>query len=92
LNKQYLMDDNKKIPVFKSYEEYLRITVNKGKWRQEPLNPRKYRYYHRFDDLPNDVNHIVAIVLFGYDFDENRQIISNNYIVTAFFEHIYFKR
>lgn len=79
-------------PEMEDYEEYLKITIQKGKWRQEPLNPRKYRYYHRFDNLPDDVNHVVAIVLFGFDMDEHGQTIPNNYVVTAFFKHIHPKR
>ena len=79
-------------PEMEDYEEYLKKTIKKGRRRQEPLNPRKYRYYHRFDDLPDDVNHIVAIVLFGFDVDEHGQTIPNNYVVTAFFKHIHLKR
>jgi len=59
-----------------------------GGERQEPLNPRKYRYYHSFEDLPDDVNHVVAIVLFSFDIDNHGQAISNNFIATTFFKHI----
>jgi hypothetical protein len=79
-------------PEMKDYEEYLKTTIKKGKWRQEPLNPRKYRYYHQFDDLPDDVNHVVTIVLFGFDINEHGKTIPNNYVVTAFFKHIHSKR
>ena len=54
-------------PEISDYEHYLKITIQQGRRRQEPLNPRKYRYIHPFDDLPDDVNHLVAIVLFGFD-------------------------
>lgn len=79
-------------PEIESYEEYLKKAIKKGKYRQEPLNPRKYRYYHRFDNLPDDVNHVVAIVLFGFDIDEHGKAVPNNYVVTAFFKHIHLKR
>jgi len=79
-------------PEMEDYEEYLKTTIKKGKWRQEPLNPRKYRYYHQFDDLPDDVNHVVTIVLFGFDINEHGETIPNNYVVTAFFKHIQLKR
>lgn len=78
-------------PELSDYEEYLKITLQKGHRRQEPLNPRKYRYYHAFDDLPDDVNHIVVIVLFGFDITESGQTVPNNYIATAFFKHIRLK-
>jgi hypothetical protein len=78
-------------PEMTDYEEYLKIAITQGHRRQEPLNPRKYRYYHYFDNLPDDVNHVLAIVLFGFDVDEHGQTIPNNYIATAFFKHIRLK-
>jgi hypothetical protein len=87
---QHIIDDINH-PEMADYEEFLKITVTQGRRRQEPLNPRKYRYYHYFDDLPDDVNHVVAIVLFGFDVDEQGQPISNNHIATAFFKHIRLK-
>jgi hypothetical protein len=78
-------------PEMDLYEDYLRTTIRKGRRRQEPLNPRKYRYYYAFDDLPDDVNHIIAIVLFGFDIDEHGQTIPNNFVATAFFKHIWIK-
>ena len=75
-------------PEISDYEDYLKLTIQQGRRRQEPLNPRKYRYYHPFDDLPDDVNHIVVIVLFGFDINESGQTVSNNYVATAFFKHI----
>jgi hypothetical protein len=78
-------------PEMEDYEEYLKTTIMKGRRRQELLNPRKYRYYHPFDDLPDDINHIVAIILFGFDIDEHGQTIPNNFVATAFFKHIWLK-
>jgi hypothetical protein len=75
-------------PEMADYEEYLRITISKGRRKQEPLNARKYRYYLSFDDLPDQVNHVVAIVLFGLDLDEQGKAIPYNYVATAFFKHI----
>ena len=70
------------------YEDQLRVTIGQGRRRQEPLNPRKYRYVHPFSDLPDGSNHIVAIVLFGFDVNEHGKTTPNNYVTTAFFKHI----
>jgi hypothetical protein len=78
-------------PEMEDYEVYLKTTIRIGRRRQEPLNPRKYRYYHSFDDLPGDVNHIVVIALFGFDVDEEGKTVPNNYVATAFFKHIWLK-
>lgn len=78
-------------PEVADYEEELKEALRKGRRRQEPLNPRKYRYALSFDHLPEDFNHVVVIVLFGFDIDEQGQTIPNNYIVTAFLKHIRLK-
>lgn len=75
-------------PELADYEEHLKTTLRKGRRRQEPLNPRKYRYYRSFDDLPGDVNHVVVMVLFSFDTDEQGRTVPNNYVATAFFKHI----
>lgn len=79
-------------PEMEIYEDYVQTTLQQGRRRQEPLNPRKYRYTHFFEDLPDEVNHVIAIVLFGFDVDEHRQVIPNNYVVTAFFKYIHLNR
>lgn len=73
------------------YEELIKTTIRQGKRRQEPLNPRKYRYYRYFTQLPDEVNHIVAIVLFGVDVDGQGHAQPNNFVTTAFFKHIQVK-
>lgn len=78
-------------PEMADYEEHLKTTIKQGRRRQEPLNPRKYRYSHPFDDLPDDTNHVVAIVLFGFDIDEQGHTRPNNFVATAFFKHIRLK-
>lgn len=75
-------------PELADYEEYLKITVKKGHRRQEVLNPRKYRYVRQFEDLPDDMNHVVVITLFGFDVEKQSEVIPDNFIVTAFFKHI----
>jgi hypothetical protein len=79
-------------PEMADYEDHLKETIRLGRRRQEPLNPRKYRYAHYFADLPDDSNHIVAIVLFTFDLDEQGRAIENNFVATAFFKHIRLKR
>lgn len=83
----HIVDDDNH-PEILAYEDYLQLTLKNGSRRQEPLNPRKYRYTHAFDHLPDDVNHIVVIVLFGYDIDEDGRTIPNNYVATTFFKYI----
>lgn len=73
------------------YEEQLKTTIRQGRRRQEPLNPRKYRYTLAVSELPGDSNHIVVIVLFGFNVDERGRATPNNYVATAFFKHIRLK-
>ena len=75
-------------PEMADYEDDLKATIQQGRRRQEPLNPRKYRYVQRFDDLPAGFNHIVGIVLFGFDVDARGVTVANNFIATAFLKHM----
>lgn len=75
-------------PEMADFEEHLKTAIKTGRRRQEPLNPRKYRYVYPFDDLPDEHNHLVAVVLFGFDVDERGETVSNNFVATAFMKHI----
>ena len=75
-------------PEMEEYEAELKETVKTGTRKQDSLNPQKFRYSQEFDNLPADNTHIVAIVLFGVREDEIGEIISNNFIVTAYQKEI----
>jgi len=75
-------------PEMADYEDHLQTTLQQGRRCQEPLNPRRYRYVQRFDDLPAGFNHIVGIVLFGFDVNAQGETVPNNFIATAFLTHI----
>jgi hypothetical protein len=75
-------------PEMAEYEEQLKETIRRGRRKQDPLNPRKYRYSKAFDGLAEDNTHIVAIVLFGFSEDKTGQPVPNNHIVTAYQKEI----
>jgi hypothetical protein len=75
-------------PEMADYEDHLMTTIRQGRRRQEPLNPRKYRYAQPFDDLPAGFNHVVGIVLLGFDVNAQGETVPNNFIATAFLTHI----
>lgn len=75
-------------PEIASHEDKIQLTLRRGKRRQEPLNPRKYRYVMYFQNLPDDFNHMVAIVLFGVVVDVHGESKPNNWLATAFMKHI----
>ena len=78
-------------PEMEDFEAFLKITLQRGYRRQEPLSLRKYRYVYSFEGLPDGSNHVVAIVLFGFDVSISGQVTANNYVTTAFFKHIRIK-
>ncbi len=75
-------------PEMADYEEELQETVRTGTRKQDTLNPQKYRYSKDFDNLPANNTHIVAIVLFSLRESEIGEIVSNNFIVTAYQKEI----
>ena len=84
---QHIIDPDNH-PEMEGFEGYLKTTLQKGRREQEPLNPRKYRYSRFFSDLIGDFNHLVAIVLFGFDVNEQGETKPNNFIATAFLKYI----
>lgn len=75
-------------PEMINYEEHLKLTIRYGTRTQDSLNPQKYRYVSAFSDLPEDNNHIIAIVLFRFHENSDGMPLSNNYIVTAYQKQI----
>jgi hypothetical protein len=75
-------------PEMEEYEEELKETVKSGTRKQDSLNPQKYRYSKEFNNLPANNTHIVAVVLFGARESEIGEIVSNNFIVTAYQKEI----
>ena len=74
-------------PEVRECEEQLKTTLRRSRRQQEPLNPRKYRYQYAFDDLPDEMTHVVAIVLFGFDVNDEGETVPNNFVATAFLKH-----
>ena len=75
-------------PEMIGFEEELKEAIRTGERRQDPINPRKYRYVKVFDNLDDDNTHIIAIVLFGFTVDNFGQPVANNYIMTAYQKEI----
>jgi hypothetical protein len=84
---QHIIEGNNH-PEMADYEDYLKTTIQRGRRHQEPLNLRKYRYMQPFDDLPAGFNHVVGIVLFGFDVNAQGETVPNNFIATAFLKHM----
>lgn len=76
-------------PEMVNYEEHLKATIQRGKRKQDPLNPQKYRYTMAFGDLVEDNTHIVAIVLLQYQEGEPGERVPNSYIVTAYQKEVW---
>lgn len=64
-------------------------TLRKGRRRQEPANPNKYKYYRRCDALPPEYNTIVVVVKFSTHVQPNGTFASNNFVITAWGVYVY---
>jgi hypothetical protein len=67
-------------------------TLRRGRRKQDPLNPRKYKYYRACSHLLPDFNHIVAVVVFDEKTNSLGQRVPNNYVTTVWAVFIYGKR
>jgi len=75
-------------PEVGDFEDLVMAALRQGRRRQEPLNPRKYRYALASPDLPLEFTHVVVIVVFGFAVDTLGRSTPNHYVATAFFKHI----
>jgi len=71
-------------PEMAPFEGHLQETIRTGSRKQDLLNPQKYRYTKRFDDLFGNNTHLVVIVLFRFSQHESGELAANNYVVTAY--------
>jgi len=80
---EHIIDANNH-PEMADFEEHLKKRIRLGTRKQDSLNPRKYRYAKKFEDLQEGNTHIVAIVLFRLRESSAAEPVPNNYIVTAY--------
>ncbi len=66
------------------YEDELRQTIRNSSRKQEALDPQKYRYSQRFENLTAKNTHIIAVVIFRFAENEQGDLMPNNFIVTAY--------
>jgi hypothetical protein len=64
-------------------------TLRKGRRRQEPADPGKYKYYRQCDALPLDYNTIVIVVKFSAQMQADGTFVSNNFVVTGWGAYIH---
>lgn len=73
-------------PEVEPYGDHLRETIRLGWRKQDPIIPNAYKYYREFDDLPEGMNHLVAVVVFRWATDPNGVVHEEKFIVTAYFQ------
>lgn len=71
-------------PEMLNYESELREAIRSGHRKQDTLNPQKFLYSKRFDNLTAKNTHITAVVFLRFTEDENGELLPNNFIVTAY--------
>ena len=72
-----------KRPWLADYLGQVLETIRRGRRRQDPLNPRKYKYYWPVSGLEPEYNHLIVVVLFNTQMDEAGHTVSNNYVVNV---------
>ncbi len=49
-------------PELEGFEDHVLDTIRKGRRRQDPIDPHKYKYWYPVGDLPFGLTHIVVVV------------------------------
>ena len=56
-------------------------TLRKGRRKQDAYDPAKFKYLHKFPDLPMSYTHSVVVVKFGW---RGTPAEANNFVLTAY--------
>lgn len=76
-------------PELEPYLDNFLNMLQMGKREQDALAPNEYRYFMRCDELLPEHNHLVMIVIFKTELDDNGQYIPNNFVVTGWTNYIW---
>ncbi len=76
-------------PELEHYFEQFLETLRTGYRKQDALIPNKYRYYKQFDELLPENNHLVLIVIFRTQLDEQGHYTANNFVVTGWANYLH---
>ena len=61
-------------PELEGFEDDVLDTIRKGRRRQDPIDPHKYKYLYPVKDLPFGLTHIVVVV----------RIAARKFVLTAY--------
>jgi hypothetical protein len=76
-------------PWLEGHREDVLQALRQGRRRQDPLDPRKYKYYWPCNDLLPEYSHLVVVVRFGEAIDAAGRSMPNNYVLTIWSVFIY---
>ena len=79
-------------PELETYFDQFLETLRTGRRKQDPLTPNKYRYYKQFDELLPENNHLILVVVFKTQLDNDGEYRPNNYVLTGWAKYIQPKR
>lgn len=86
---QHILESRPELEPF--FDQFL-DTVCKGRRHQDLLIPNKYRYYKKFYELLPENNHLIVVVIFKVQLDEDGEYAPNNFVLTGWANYIRPKR
>ncbi len=76
-------------PELEPFLEFFLETLRTGRRQQDILMPNEYRYYKKVNQLLPENTHLVMVVVFKKQLDENGEYVSNNFVVTGWANFIW---
>jgi hypothetical protein len=70
-------------PEVEPYSDYLSVTIRRGRRLQDEYDPKSYRYYMPFPDLPDGNNHLVVCVRFRWRSMPDGALHEEKFVTTA---------
>lgn len=76
-------------PELEPYLDQFLETLRTGRREQDPLAPNEYRYFKRFEELLPEHNHLIMIVIFRTQLNDDGDYVQNNFVVTGWANYIW---
>jgi len=79
-------------PELEPYFDLFLETLRRGRRQQDSLIPNEYRYFQPFDELLPENSHLVVIVIFKTQLDDDGEYAANNFVVTGWANYLWSQR
>lgn len=73
-------------PEVVPYFDYVPMTIQRGRRRQDRYDPKGYQYYRSYLDLPDGNTHLIVCVRFRWSTQRDGTLTEEKFVTTAYLQ------